>query len=251
MNNRLRSLFLGALVLGALSLTGCKPEYPACDTDKDCKDKEFCVARKCQQCRDNADCGEGKQCAAGKCSAIVGWCKDKSQCAAGQECIANMCRACQDDGECPSGLICLAGSCQNPQCKTDDDCAQDQECQKGRCASVRKAPAAGPPCPLAPIYFGFDQTALSTDASGVLQSNAACLKKTERSVNLVGRADARGTPEYNLALSDKRAQAVREYLQRLGIGAGRLIPVPRGELDASGSDEATWAQDRRVDSEWQ
>ena len=74
---------------------------------------------------------------------------------------------------------------------------------------------------------------------------------SERPVNLVGRADSRGTPEYNMALSDRRSQAVKEYLQRLGIQPARLIPVPRGELDASGADEGGWAKDRRVDSEWQ
>jgi peptidoglycan-associated lipoprotein len=243
---------IGLFVVGlVLSLSGCKPDYPTCDTDQDCKEKEFCVNRKCQQCRDNADCAEGQACNAGKCGAIAGFCRDKSQCPAGQECIANRCRACASDTECPSGLKCVQGSCQKPQCTKDDDCAQDQECQNGMCVAARKQASTGALCPLAPVYFGFDQSSLNNESSGALQQNADCLKKHDKPVNLVGRADPRGTPEYNLALSDKRAQAVREYLQRLGIPANRLVPVPRGELDASGTDDAGWAKDRRVDSEWQ
>src|SRR5512132_1657254 len=91
-----------------LTLSGCGPNYPACETDKDCaregKPKEYCVARKCQMCRDTNDCRTGQECSNGKCSAIPGFCSDKSQCAAGQECIANRCRACDSDSECPSGL---------------------------------------------------------------------------------------------------------------------------------------------------
>jgi hypothetical protein len=59
MKNTLALVCFGGLLIVAAA--GCKPEYPACDTDKDCKDKEFCVGRKCQQCRNAGDCGEGRQ----------------------------------------------------------------------------------------------------------------------------------------------------------------------------------------------
>ena len=112
--------------------------------------------------------------------------------------------------------------------------------------------AAGPPCPLESVYFEFDQSSLGAEASSILNKNAECLKKAPtRAVNLVGRADPRGTTEYNLALSDRRAQSVRDYLQRLGIEASRLRPVPRGSLDATGTEAQGWAKDRRVDAEWQ
>ncbi len=255
MHSHNRSVTLGLSVSGVLLsvilLAGCKPDYPVCDTDKDCKPKEFCVARKCQQCRDNGDCAEGQQCAAGKCSAIAGFCRDNAQCPAPQICIANRCRNCQSDTECASGQKCMQGACKKPQCTKDDDCAQDQDCLNGACVASAPKPPSGPPCPLASVYFGFNQSSLAGDASGTLNSNAECLKKANRPVNLVGRADPRGTTEYNMALSDRRAQSVKEHLQRLGIDASRLRPVPRGALDASGTDEASWAKDRRVDSEWQ
>jgi Cys-rich repeat protein len=234
-----------------LATTACKPEYPACDTDKDCKTKEFCVARKCQQCRDSNDCGEGRECSNGKCNVIAGFCKDNSQCPAGQVCSANRCGPCQSDMQCPAGSICNGGMCGRAQCMKDDDCPQDMDCQRGRCVGgQKKAVIEGPPCPLDTVYFGFNISSLSQDGRSSLSKNASCLKKTGRSIDLLGHADPRGTTEYNMALSDRRAQAVRDYLRQAGIESSRLKPVPRGNLDATGSDESSWAKDRRVDSEW-
>ena len=59
--------------------------------------------------------------------------------------------------------------------------------------------------------------------------------------------DPRGTEEYNLALSDRRAQAVRDRLQRIGATPGAVRLVPKGEIDATGTEETGWAKDRRVD----
>lgn len=241
--------FLVATML--LATSACKPEYPACDTDQDCKSKEFCVARKCQQCRDNNDCAEGRECGNGKCNIIANFCKDTSQCPAGQLCVGNRCQACSSDTQCPAGQICEGGVCGKAQCMKDDDCPQDSDCKRGRCVGSNKpAKVDGPPCPLETVYFGFNLSTLTQDARGALSKNAACLKKTGRAIDLVGHADSRGTTEYNMALSDRRAQAVRDYLRQAGIESTRLKPVPRGALDATGSDESSWAKDRRVDSEW-
>jgi peptidoglycan-associated lipoprotein len=234
---------IGAAVGSSVGLSGCKPDYPSCESDGDCKPREFCVNRKCQP--------RGSCCAAGRCAPISGFCSDKSQCPPGQECIANRCRPCAADGECPTGMKCVQGACRKPNCTTDEQCAQDQECQNGFCVSARPGRPQGPPCKLESVYFDFDRATLTNEATTALGNNATCLKKAERPVNLVGRADSRGTPEYNMALSDRRAQAVKDYLQRMGLPPNRLLPVPRGELDAAGGDEAGWARDRRVDSEWQ
>jgi peptidoglycan-associated lipoprotein len=249
MNNYQMKLgFLVATLL--LATTGCKPDYPACDTDKDCKAKEFCIGRKCQQCRGSEDCGPGRECSNGKCNAIPGFCTDKSQCPAGLECLGNRCRPCSSDMECAAGNICEAGRCQRAQCMRDEDCPQDKDCKKGRCVGSEKKVDLGPPCPLETVYFGFNVSSLSKEGTTALSNNAACLKKTGRSIDLVGHADPRGTTEYNMALSDRRAQAVRDYLRQAGIESNRLRPVPRGNLDATGTDESGWAKDRRVDSEW-
>jgi peptidoglycan-associated lipoprotein len=66
-------------------------------------------------------------------------------------------------------------------------------------------------------------------------------------VQLVGRADPRGTEEYNLGLGTRRAANVRDYLQHLGVSAGQLSQTTRGALDATGTNEVGWHDDRRVD----
>ena len=64
---------------------------------------------------------------------------------------------------------------------------------------------------------------------------------------LVGHADPRGEDEYNFGLGQKRAGAVADYLQGKGLEQGRMDPSSRGELDATGTDEAGWALDRKVE----
>src|SRR5438105_4612082 len=118
MPSRARSIYLGLMLAGMAAglgaAGGCRPEYPSCETDQDCKKdpKEYCVNRECAQCRDSKDCHPGFECTGGKCSAIAGYCSEKSQCPAGQDCIGNRCRACVSDGECTSGLKCHNGECQ-------------------------------------------------------------------------------------------------------------------------------------------
>jgi peptidoglycan-associated lipoprotein len=84
----------------------------------------------------------------------------------------------------------------------------------------------------------------------VLDQLATCMttgKLKGKSVSLIGRADPRGTEEYNLGLGSRRAASVGQYLERLGVGAPQLAVTTRGALDATGTDESTWKQDRRVD----
>ena len=68
-------------------------------------------------------------------------------------------------------------------------------------------------------------------------------------VRLEGHADERGTEEYNLQLSNRRAASVRKYLADLGVGAGQLDTVGYGKNRpvSEGHDEAAWAANRRVE----
>ena len=98
--------------------------------------------------------------------------------------------------------------------------------------------------------FAYDDTDLLPADRDILQQIANCLMRGPlqgRNVQLVGRADPRGTEEYNLGLGTRRAETVRSYLQRLGVPAARLSPATRGDLDASGTDETSFRRDRRVD----
>lgn len=100
--------------------------------------------------------------------------------------------------------------------------------------------------------FEYNDTDLVEQDRAILQQVADCLTKgplRDKHVQLVGRADPRGTDEYNLGLGTRRAETVRSYLQRLGVPASRLTPTTRGELDAAGTNEDTWQRDRRVDLE--
>ena len=249
---------LGALVGAAAMLGGCRTAYPACDGDEDCnrdesrKVHEFCVNKLCQQCRDTKDCKAGQQCNKGKCEAIPGWCQDDTNCADGQICKDNKCQGCTGDAQCGEGGKCNQGKClRKGQCATDDDCPQDQDCKGGRCLPAGpKRASQDAPCRLQPVFFDFNESVLSTDATAAIDANAQCMKQVGRTVQLVGRSDPRGTEEYNLALSERRAISVKDRLQRLGTDSNKLRTLPRGELEATGKDESGWAQDRRVDFEW-
>jgi peptidoglycan-associated lipoprotein len=98
--------------------------------------------------------------------------------------------------------------------------------------------------------FDYDKEELHPEDRQVLDQLATCLMSGAlkgRSVSLIGRADPRGTEEYNLGLGSRRAASVSTYLQRLGVGRPQLGVTTRGALDATGTDESGWAQDRRVD----
>jgi peptidoglycan-associated lipoprotein len=105
--------------------------------------------------------------------------------------------------------------------------------------SVREAPK-----------FEFDQSAILPEDRDVLAQVAQCLTMGPlkgRSITLIGRADPRGAQEYNMALGERRSDAAMKYLTDLGVGARQMGETSRGALDAKGSDEAGWRDDRRVD----
>ena len=102
--------------------------------------------------------------------------------------------------------------------------------------------------PLADVRFDYDQFTLSADARAVLQKNADWMKRwTTTRVSVEGHCDSRGTNEYNLALGERRANAVKEYLVSLGVTADRLLVVSKGEETpvCNEENEACWAQNRR------
>ncbi len=102
---------------------------------------------------------------------------------------------------------------------------------------------------LQPVFFDFDAYALSAEARTVLDADARLLR-ARPAVNVVieGHCDERGTEEYNQALGERRAQAAKEYLVNAGIAASRLSLISYGKERpfATGSDEASWAQNRRA-----
>jgi peptidoglycan-associated lipoprotein len=98
-------------------------------------------------------------------------------------------------------------------------------------------------------YFDYDNYSLSPEAQAALQYNADILKRTPHlAVVAEGHCDERGTSEYNLALGERRARSVVEYLSGLGVAPNRLSTVSYGsELPVDPAhNEAAWAKNRRV-----
>ena len=105
------------------------------------------------------------------------------------------------------------------------------------------------PCVVETVYFAFDSSDLDSSARAALQEAVECYRGQADpglSLLLTGAADPRGTEEYNIALGERRAQAVRSYLISLGLDGSRVSTTSVGEEMASGTDEGGWARDRNV-----
>ncbi len=99
------------------------------------------------------------------------------------------------------------------------------------------------------VFFGYDSNELDSDAMNALMFNANyIMSHQDFRILLEGHCDERGTIDYNLALGERRAQAVYDYLVNYGISASRLETVSYGKERpfSYGGDEQAWAQNRRV-----
>lgn len=99
------------------------------------------------------------------------------------------------------------------------------------------------------VYFGFDQSALKPETRNLLAKHAAALIGSTEVVRLEGHADELGTREYNMALGERRAKAVMNYLSSLGVPRSRMNPVSYGEEKpvVLGSGESARVMNRRVE----
>jgi peptidoglycan-associated lipoprotein len=101
----------------------------------------------------------------------------------------------------------------------------------------------------ADVYFAFDESALSDESRGKLSRNADLLKAQPRlDMTIEGHCDERGTNEYNLALGERRASAVKSYLSSLGVGADRMRTLSYGSERpvCTEHEESCWSQNRRA-----
>ena len=98
------------------------------------------------------------------------------------------------------------------------------------------------------VFFDYDKYNLQSETRQVLEKQAAWLKENGAvKVVIEGHADERGTREYNLALGERRANSVKDYLVALGVADNRIDTISFGKERsvAQGSNEAAWAQNRR------
>ena len=102
--------------------------------------------------------------------------------------------------------------------------------------------------PMTDSFFALDSAQVGDDQKSALQKDADWMKRwTSVKVMVEGHADSRGSAEYNLALGERRAAAVRDYLVNLGIGADRITVVSKGKESpfCTEETEACWSQNRR------
>jgi peptidoglycan-associated lipoprotein len=100
------------------------------------------------------------------------------------------------------------------------------------------------------VYFEYDRDEIKPEYMGVVQDHAKYLRENPKvHVRIEGNADERGSREYNVALGQRRAEAVMKALGLLGVPASRMEAISYGEEKprGTGHDEASWAENRRDD----
>ena len=119
---------------------------------------------------------------------------------------------------------------------------------------VDEGPTEPPPPPpatleLGTIYFDFDRSEIRADARTVLRANAETLRSAGKNITIEGHCDERGDEEYNLALGERRANAVKKYLVNLGVDSGQLRTISYGEAKPAvvGHTEEAWQWNRRAE----
>jgi peptidoglycan-associated lipoprotein len=99
------------------------------------------------------------------------------------------------------------------------------------------------------VYFDYDSSAIRSDARTVLQGNVGTINQNAgwKMITIEGHCDERGSEEYNLALGERRATAVRQYLVDSGVPSGKIDTVSFGEAKPAvqGHDESAWKWNRR------
>lgn len=100
------------------------------------------------------------------------------------------------------------------------------------------------------VYFDYNSDSLRGDAMDTLRSNAEKIKQVPGvMIQIAGHCDERGTQEYNMALGERRALAVRQYLVQLGVSGDRVLTISYGKEFpvVSGANEAAWSKNRRAE----
>ena len=142
------------------------------------------------------------------------------------------------------GLVGCASTQPTPAPDTGSEWTEAPEPEKPAAEPVRTTEVE-----LETIYFDFDRYDIRADARPVLRANAAAIADAPGKVAIEGHCDERGSAEYNLALGERRANAVKRYLVDLGVSSSKLRTVSFGEERhaVQGHDESAWRYNRRAD----
>lgn len=148
------------------------------------------------------------------------------------------------------GLICLLVSCSSKPVHTGDAVAAPPDTAGAMASNDNSVPSGGM-SDVATVYFPYDASTLTKEARASLKKSASWLNDhPAASIQIEGHCDERGSVEYNLALGERRANAVKFYLTKMGIDASRLSTISYGkERPVDGHhDEDAWAKNRRAAS---
>lgn len=140
--------------------------------------------------------------------------------------------------------IALLSACASNKTATDNNAVKTVDVTNGIGADGVPAPQARS------VYFDLDRYTVRTDGQPVVRAHSEFLNKNRNQhVLLQGNTDERGTAEYNLALGQRRSEAVKNAMSALGVNTSQIEAVSFGKEKpkATGSNEAAWAENRRVD----
>ena len=140
--------------------------------------------------------------------------------------------------------IALLSACASNKTATDNNAVKTVDVTNGIGADGVPAPQARS------VYFDLDRYTVRTDGQPVVRAHSEFLNKNRNQhVLLQGNTDERGTAEYNLALGQRRSEAVKNAMSALGVNTSQIEAVSLGKEKpkAQGSNEAAWAENRRVD----
>lgn len=256
--DKTRLVLIFACALCMNFLTGCpKAKTAYCNNDSECSmdgalGAGVCISGQCKDCNTDSDCTQGAKCNLHRCELPCG---DSGSCAAGYHCEAGFCSIdCKGDEDCDFNSVCENSRCVVPptMCSEDTDCESGFFCVSGMCSNqtMSKSSMSEVCAATNVLHFDFDQSVVTSGDSAVLDGEAKCLKgDANRKLRLEGHADSRGTTEYNLALGQRRADSVMQYLSKVGVDSSRLNTVSYGKERPALSEEneGAWAQNRRVE----
>jgi peptidoglycan-associated lipoprotein len=231
---------IALIVAMPLLMVACnkKPKVVTCKADSECRfdasGKEingFCYNGICQECVKDADCKDLKQCVEGRCLSA---CQSNVDCGADSHCSNNFCvENCTSDDACPSGESCHDGRCVSEAAYRDGDASANGSCEN-----------------LASVHFDFDSFEVKSEYDGNISQTVACLEANPgATLTINGHTDNRGTPGYNMALAQRRADAVKAKLTSKGIASKRITTVSHGAQNpkVDESTEYAWQQNRRTE----
>jgi peptidoglycan-associated lipoprotein len=155
-----------------------------------------------------------------------------------------VCNVCRSDDECRGGCTLETGRCSaEGWCDDATDCTAGERCDGGLCVHVD---AGEGPCGIGTIYFAWDSDAVSPGTKARLSAAADCIANLPGTIFIEGHTDVLGSEEFQILLTDRRGQAVRDLLVSHRVPASKLQVIAKGSLESTGTDAFTRSKDRKV-----